>query len=172
MRDAAAVTPESLPLLEHVLSLLYEQQDIRGDNLLRWSDYEEVGELRGALAKHAEAVFSMLGPREQSAFPLVMRYLVTLSQGEEEVPNGRTVPYRDFVSSERTMIRRPARKTLSIYSLKNGCWSQTPTRRERLPCVLRTKRCCANGNGSRTGSPRTASSCGCVIAWIPASSSG
>ena len=100
LRDAAAVTPESLPLLEHVLSLLYEQQDIRGDNLLRWSDYEEVGELRGALAKHAEAVFSMLRPREQSAFPLVMRYLVTLSQGEEEVPNGRTVSYRDFVSSD------------------------------------------------------------------------
>ena len=100
LRDAAAVTPESLPLLEHVLSLLYEQQDIRGDNLLRWSDYEEVGELRGALAKHAEAVFSMLRPSEQSAFPLVMRYLVTLSQGEEEVPNGRTVSYRDFVSSD------------------------------------------------------------------------
>ena len=152
LRDAAAVTPESLPLLEHVLSLLYEQQGIRGDNLLRWSDYEEVGELRGALAKHAEAVFSMLRPREQSAFPLVMRHLVTLSQGEEEVPNGRTVPYRDFVSSERTtMIRRPAQRALSIYSLKNGCWSQTPTRRERLPCVWRTKRSCGNGDGSKTG---------------------
>ena len=33
LRDAAAVTPESLPLLEHVLSLLYEQQGIRGDRL-------------------------------------------------------------------------------------------------------------------------------------------
>ena len=29
-----------------------------------------------------------------------MRYLVTLSQGEEEVPNRRTVPYRDFVGLE------------------------------------------------------------------------
>ena len=37
---------------------------------------------------------------EQKAFPLVMRYLVTLGQGEEEVPNRRTVPYRDFVVSE------------------------------------------------------------------------
>ena len=100
LRDAAAVTPESLPLLEHVLSLLYEQQAIRGDDLLRWSDYGEVGELKGALAKHAEAVFSTLRPHEQRAFPLVMRYLVTLSQGEEEVPNRRTVPYRDFVGSE------------------------------------------------------------------------
>ena len=100
LRDAAAVTPESLPLLEHVLSLLYEQQDLRADDLLRWSDYEEAGELKGALAKHAEVVFSTLQPHEQRAFPLVMRYLVTLSQGEEEVPSGRTVPYRDFVDSE------------------------------------------------------------------------
>ena len=100
LRDAAAVTPESLPLLEHVLSLLYERQGLRGDDLLQWSDYREVGELKGALAKHAEAVFSALRPHEQRAFPLVMRYLVTLSQGEEEVPNRRTVPYRDFVGSE------------------------------------------------------------------------
>ena len=100
LRDAAAVTPESLPLLEHVLSLLYDKQRDRGDDLLRWSDYREVGELKGALAKHAEAVFSTLRPHEQRAFPLVMRHLVTLSQGEEEVPNRRTVPYRDFVDSE------------------------------------------------------------------------
>ena len=60
LRDAAAATPESLPLLEHVLSLLYDEQGVRGDDLLRWSDYRELGELKGALAKHAEAVFSML----------------------------------------------------------------------------------------------------------------
>ena len=100
LRDAAAATPESLPLLEHVLALLYEKQNVRGDDLLRWSDYREVGELKGALAKHAEAIFSTLRPHEQRAFPLVMRYLVTLSQGEEEVPNRRTVPYRDFIGLE------------------------------------------------------------------------
>ena len=100
LRDAASATPESLPLLEHVLSLLYDQQSTRGDDLLRWSDYRELGELKGALARHAEAVFSTLQPHEQRAFPLVMRHLVTLGQGEEEVPNRRTVPYRDFVASE------------------------------------------------------------------------
>jgi WD40 repeat protein len=102
LRDAATTTPESLPLLEHVLSLLYEKQVVRGDDLLRWSDYRELGELKGALAKHAETVFSTLQPHEQKAFPLVMRYLVTLGQGEEEVPNRRTVPYRDLVVSDRT----------------------------------------------------------------------
>jgi WD40 repeat protein/serine/threonine protein kinase len=99
LRDAASATPESLPLLEHVLSLLYDQQSSRGDDWLRWSDYREQGELKGALAKHAEAVFSTLGPNAQRAFPLVMRHLITLGQGEEEVPNRRTVPYRDLVAS-------------------------------------------------------------------------
>jgi WD domain, G-beta repeat len=102
LRDAASATPESLPLLEHVLSLLYDEQCARGDDLLRWSDYRQLGELTGALAKHAEAVFSTLQPHEQKAFPLMMRYLVTLGQGEEEVPNRRTVPYRDFVAAEGT----------------------------------------------------------------------
>jgi WD40 repeat protein/tetratricopeptide (TPR) repeat protein len=102
LRDAASATPECLPLLEHVLSLLYDEQSARGDDLLRWSDYRELGELKGALAKHAEAVFSTLQPHEQKAFPLMMRYLVTLGQGEEEVPNRRTVPYRDFITSEGT----------------------------------------------------------------------
>ena len=115
LRDAAAATPESLPLLEHVLLLLYEQQAVRGDDLLRWSDYREVGELKGALAKHAEAVFSMLQPREQGAFPLVMRYLVTLSQGEEEVPNGRTVPYRDFVSSDENDEKAGAKDFVDLF---------------------------------------------------------
>src|SRR3984957_12440554 len=44
LRDTASATPESLPLLEHVLSLLYERQSVRGDDLMRWSDYRELGE--------------------------------------------------------------------------------------------------------------------------------
>jgi len=102
LRDVASVTPESLPLLEHVLSLLYDKQVLRCDDLLQWSDYHELGGLKGALARHAEAIFGTLRPDEQRAFPLVMRYLVTLGQGEEEVPNRRTVPYHDFDTLERT----------------------------------------------------------------------
>ena len=97
--EVATATPESLPLLEHVLSLLYEAQATRSDDLLRWSDYRELGELKGALAKYAEAVFNTLQTHEQTAFSVIMRRLVTLGQGEEEVPNRRTVPYRDFVVS-------------------------------------------------------------------------
>jgi WD40 repeat protein/tetratricopeptide (TPR) repeat protein len=96
LTEVATATPESLPLLEHVLSLLYEKQAVRDDGLLRWADYRELGELKGALARHAEAVFSALPWGEQALFSVVMRHLVTLGQGEEEVPNRRTVPHRDF----------------------------------------------------------------------------
>src|SRR5260370_3338519 len=77
LRDTASAMPESLPLLEHVLSLLYDQQSSRGDDLLRWSDYHELGELKGALARHAEAVFNALSVNEQTALPLAMPHLVT-----------------------------------------------------------------------------------------------
>jgi eukaryotic-like serine/threonine-protein kinase len=100
LRDAASTTPESLPLLEHVLSVLYDKQVERGDGLLRWSDYRDLGELKGALARYAETVFATLQPSEQLAFPLVMRHLVTLGQGEEEAPNRRTAPYREFAASD------------------------------------------------------------------------
>jgi energy-coupling factor transporter ATP-binding protein EcfA2 len=48
LRDAAATTPESLPLLEHVLSLLYDLQMTRSDHLLRWSDYRETRRTEGS----------------------------------------------------------------------------------------------------------------------------
>jgi len=60
------------------------------------------GELKDALARHADAVFRTLSVDEQRAFPLVMRHLVRLGQGEEEVSNRRMVPYRDFLASGET----------------------------------------------------------------------
>jgi hypothetical protein len=46
----------------------------------------QLGDKAKLHAKYAEAVFGTLGPDAQRAFPLVMRHLVTLGQGEEEVP--------------------------------------------------------------------------------------
>jgi eukaryotic-like serine/threonine-protein kinase len=81
LHDGAAADPQALPLLEHVFARLYKLQEKRGDRILSWSDYRILGEMNGALANHAEEVFSTLGPPEQGAFPLVMRYLVTLGHG-------------------------------------------------------------------------------------------
>jgi eukaryotic-like serine/threonine-protein kinase len=115
LRDAASTTPESLPLLEHVLSLLYEKQVDRGDDLLRWSDYRELGELKGALAKYAEAVFATLQASEQAAFPKVMRHLVTLGHTEDEPPNRRTVPYRDFLAGGGADEKSSAKAFIDLF---------------------------------------------------------
>ena len=118
LRDAAATTPESLPLLQHVLSLLYDKQAERRDGLLRWSDYRDLGELKGALAKYAETVFATLHPNEQLAFPLVMRHLVTLGQGEEEAPNRRTAPYREFVTGAAADGKSGAKGFVDLFIAK------------------------------------------------------
>jgi eukaryotic-like serine/threonine-protein kinase len=118
LRDAASTTPESLPLLQHVLSLLYDKQTERGDHLLRWSDYRDLGELKGALAKYAETVFATLQPNEQLAFPLVMRHLVTLGQGEEEAPNRRTTPYREFVAGDGADAKSGAKGFVDLFVAK------------------------------------------------------
>jgi energy-coupling factor transporter ATP-binding protein EcfA2 len=97
--EAAQASPEPLPLLEHLLSRLYQRQLDRKDGLLLWSDYRGLGELRGALANHAETVFLTLKSDEQQALKFVMRHLVTPGRGEEDHWIRRTVPYRDIGSS-------------------------------------------------------------------------
>jgi WD40 repeat protein len=138
LRETASATPESLPLLEHVLSLLYDQQSTRGDGLLRWSDYRELGEMKGALAKHAEAVFGTLGPDAQRAFPLVMRHLVTLGQGEEEVPNRRTVPYRDLIATGETGqdLKAGAKGFVDLFIEKHLLVADTDPQREVTVSVV------------------------------------
>ncbi|MBV8415845.1 MAG: hypothetical protein JO251_11620, partial [Verrucomicrobia bacterium] len=95
--DAAAANAEPLPLLEHVLSQLYQEQLARKDGLLRWSDYRDQGKFEGALAHHAEAAFTKLSDDEQGAFDFVMRHLASLGRGETGV--GRAARYRELVSS-------------------------------------------------------------------------
>ncbi len=96
--EKAAVSSEPLPLLEHLLLQLYHKQVEREDGFLRWPDYYELGQLEGALAHHAESVFSMLKPEEQAELDFVMGHLVTLGSGQEGVVNLRSVSYRDLVS--------------------------------------------------------------------------
>src|SRR5260221_1278431 len=106
--EAAMASPEPLPLLEHLLSRLYQRQLDRKDGLLLWSDYRGLGELHDALAQHAETVFLTLKRDEQQALKFVIRHLVAPGQGEEGLFNPRTVPYRDLVSSPELNQRQKA----------------------------------------------------------------
>jgi hypothetical protein len=101
LQEAATASPEPLPLLEHLLSRLYQRQLDRKDGLLRWSAYRGLGELQDALARHAETVFLRLKRDEQQALKFVIRHLVAPGRGEEGLLRRRTVLYRDLISSPK-----------------------------------------------------------------------
>jgi ketosteroid isomerase-like protein len=131
--EAAMASPEPLPLLEHLLSQLYQRQLDRKDGLLRWSDYRGLGELRGALANHAETVFLTLKRDEQQALKFVIRHLVALGRGEEGLLNRRTVPYRDLVSSpELDRRQRAGAKGLVDRLIKEGLLSADSDPKQEL----------------------------------------
>ena len=106
--EAATSSSDALPLLEHILSLLYNRQLRRKDGLLRWSDYCQLGKFENALAQHAEFVFARLDRDEQSALKIVIRHLLAPSTGKEKVLIRRPVAYDDLVSSPKLNHRLSA----------------------------------------------------------------
>jgi AAA ATPase domain len=122
--EAATGSPQPLPLLEHLLSQLYQRQLDRKDGLLRWSDYRGLGEFQSALALHAKTVFLTLKRDEQQALKFVIRRLLALSRGEEGHLIRRTVPYRDLVSSPKLdQQQRAGAKGLVDRLIKEGLLS-------------------------------------------------
>jgi AAA ATPase domain len=95
--EAALVSADQLPLLEHLLWLLYRKQVARDDGWLRWSDYLELGKLEGALAHHAEEVFTTLSSEARQAFNFVLRRLAPVELDQKG--SCRTALYRDLVAS-------------------------------------------------------------------------
>ena len=130
---AAIASPEPLPLLEHLLSRLYQRQLDRKDGLLLWSDYRGLGELQNALAQHAETVFLTLKRDEQQALKFVIRHLVAPGRGEEGLFNRRTIPYRDLVSSPKLNQRqRAGAKGLVDRLIKEGLLSADADPKQEL----------------------------------------
>ncbi len=81
--------PGNLPLLEFALTALWEQQ-IRGE--LTHQAYEAIGQVKGALSGHAEAVFAGLGEAEQAQARRILVQLVHPGQGTEDT---RRLAHRD-----------------------------------------------------------------------------
>ena len=133
--DSAIASVDQLPLLEHLLSMLYRKQAERGDGLLRWSDYTELGEFDGALAHHAEEVFTKLSSDARQAFDFVMRRLAPVELDENA--SGRMALYRDLVSSPELDSRlRGGAKSLVDCMVKEGLLtSETDFRRQAVISV-------------------------------------
>gem|GEM_PF-3664126 len=122
LTDAAVACAEPLPLLEHLLSQLYRKQLDRRDGLLRWSDYRELGDFEGALANHAETVFTALNSDAQQTFEFVMRQLASL--GPDDKALCRPMPYQDLVSSRELDNRlKMGAKSLVDCLVKEGLFN-------------------------------------------------
>lgn len=78
--------PGSLPLLQYALSQLFDRRD---GPMLTMAAYDEIGGVRRALGRHAEAVYETLSPEQQDITRRVMMRLVEV--GETGEPTRRRV---------------------------------------------------------------------------------
>lgn len=76
--EGAAKSPESLPLLEFTLSQLYEARSVSG--MLTFKCYYELGGIEGAIASHAESIFTKLDKDVQEQFQKVFNQLVSSNE--------------------------------------------------------------------------------------------
>ena len=80
--NEVADQPGNLPLLQFVLEALWEK---RNGNHITWRSYEGVGQLRGAITKHAEAAFLQLSADGcETLVRLLVRRLVCPGEGEQD----------------------------------------------------------------------------------------
>ncbi len=79
--EDVAHQPGGLPLLQYTLTELVER---RGGDLLTASDYQRIGEVTGALANRAEALFFGLNAAQQSAARQTMLRLVTVDEESDD----------------------------------------------------------------------------------------
>ncbi|RCS31429.1 hypothetical protein DEO45_01780 [Rhodanobacter denitrificans] len=89
LRDAAASSSQSLPLLQHTLSVLYEKRTTSG--MLTFTAYREIGGLAGSLAQHAENAFAQLAEASQRCLPELLRKMVSIDE-DDRSPVSQPVP--------------------------------------------------------------------------------
>lgn len=89
--------PESLPLLEYTLEQLWLQPRMH-DYLLTLTSYQELGGVRGALRKQADAIFHELTPEEKLAAPRIFVRLTWSGEGTEDTR--RRVAQTDLVTAQ------------------------------------------------------------------------
>jgi hypothetical protein len=97
LRDAAMGNPTVLPLLEFTLDELWRRSG--GSGLLRFSDYEEIGGLNGAIRLRADEVFSSLNLTVRASLPKVLAALVHTDPTDDRLLLQNRVPLSQFFNS-------------------------------------------------------------------------
>lgn len=110
--DKVEGRPGSLPLLEFVLMELWKEQQ---DGLLTHAAYEKLGELQGAIAAHAETIFTGLTPPEretaQRVFLRLVRPGVEINPAEPDAevePTRRRTSFAELGDDSLPVVRKLA----------------------------------------------------------------
>lgn len=103
LRDAASGNPTVLPLLEFTLSELWRRS--AGSGVLRFSDYESLGGLQGALKLRAEEEFGRLSIAVQASLRKVLAALVHIDPTDERLILQNRAPLAQFSQPpEKTLV--------------------------------------------------------------------
>jgi len=97
LRDAASGNPTVLPLLQFTLHELWRRS--QGSGVLRFSDYEELGGLHGALRLRADEVFSRLPDKVRASLPKVLAALVHTDPTDDRRILQNRISREQFASS-------------------------------------------------------------------------
>ncbi len=89
LRDAAVEHLDALPLLQHTLKLLYD--DRTENRMLTFAGYRKIGGLEGAIAHHAEEVFSALPQTAKDSLDHVLSHLVVANPANDAIITTRVV---------------------------------------------------------------------------------
>lgn len=105
MLDAAGEGAGSLPLLEFTLTQLWQHQT--GDGLLTHQAYETIGEVSGAIANHATAVYNKLASEERDQSRRLFKRLVRVAGRDEALVEAvrRRINMEDLDDSTQTLVR-------------------------------------------------------------------
>ena len=149
--------------MQHVLAELWKGMR---DRILTHDAYEQLGELEGALDRHAEAVFARLTKEEQG---LARRLFSRLLNVEEDGEVTRRVASRQDIGEELwSLASRLAGEGSRLLTLRGAqaralAASRRAIRLQVLPRRRsRMRRCYAIGSGFKNGLARISSSTGGV----------
>ena len=97
LRDAASGNPTVLPLLEFTLDELWRRS--AGSGVLKFSDYEDLGGLHGALKIRADEEFARLPAAVRDSPPRVLAALVHSDPTDERLILQNRAPLSQFANS-------------------------------------------------------------------------
>ena len=107
--DDVEKEPGSLPLLEFFLTGLWER---RRAGMLHHEAYEDMGEVRGAMARRADEVFEKLSPEDQKLVRRVVVQLVRPGEGTQDT--GRRATFAEVGEAARPVVQRLADARLTV----------------------------------------------------------